>query len=65
MMSVRKLPTGQKLIALVLFTFLYTFLLRFLWNNVLVNAITVIRPIKTLWQTLLLAIALTLWRLQT
>jgi hypothetical protein len=65
MMSVRKLPAGQKLIALVIFTFLYTFLLRFLWNNVLVNAITVIRPIKTLWQTLLLAIALTLWHLQT
>ena len=61
MMSVRNLPTGKKLIALVLFTILYTFLLRFLWNNVLVNAITVIRPIKTLWQTLLLAIALTLW----
>jgi hypothetical protein len=61
MMSVRNLPNGKKLIALVLFTILYTFLLRFLWNNVLVNAITVIRPIKTLWQTLLLAIALTLW----
>jgi hypothetical protein len=61
MLSVRKLPTLQKLIALVLFTILYTFLLRFLWNNVLVNAITVIRPIKTLWQTLLLALALTLW----
>ena len=61
MMSVRNLPNGKKLISLVLFTILYTFLLRFLWNNVLVNAITVIRPIKTLWQTLLLAIALTLW----
>jgi hypothetical protein len=61
MLSVRKLPTLQKLIALVLFTILYTFLLRFLWNNVLVNAITVIRPIKTLWQTFLLALALTLW----
>lgn len=61
MMSVRNLPNGKKLITLVLFTILYTFLLRFLWNNVLVNAITVIRPIKTLWQTLLLAIALTLW----
>jgi hypothetical protein len=61
MMSVRNLPVGQKLIALVLFTILYTFLLRFLWNNVLVNAITVIRPIKTLWQTFLLAMALTLW----
>jgi hypothetical protein len=55
------LPTGKKLIALILFTILYTFLLRFLWNNVLVNAVTVIRPIKTLWQTFLLAIALTLW----
>jgi hypothetical protein len=61
MMSVRNLPNGKKLIALVLFTILYTFLLRFLWNNVLVNAVTIIRPIKTLWQTLLLAIALTLW----
>ena len=61
MMSVRNLPVGQKLIALVLFTILYTFLLQFLWNNVLVNAITVIRPIKTLWQTFLLAMALTLW----
>jgi hypothetical protein len=55
------LPTGKKLIILVLFTILYTFLLRFLWNNVLVNAVTVIRPIKTLWQTFLLALALTLW----
>lgn len=61
MMSVRNLPFGQKLIMLILFTILYTFLLRFLWNNVLVNAVTVIRPIKTLWQTFLLAIALTLW----
>ena len=61
MLSVRTHPTLQKLIALVLFTILYTYLLRFLWNNVLVNAITVIRPIKTLWQTLLLALALTLW----
>lgn len=55
------LPTGKKLITLILFTILYTFLLRFLWNNVLVNAVTVIRPIKTLWQTFLLALALTLW----
>ena len=55
------LPTGKKLITLLLFTILYTFLLRFLWNNVLVNAVTVIRPIKTLWQTFLLALALTLW----
>jgi hypothetical protein len=61
MLSVRNLPVLQKLIILVLFTFIYTFLLRFLWNNVLVNVVTVFRPIKTLWQTLLLALALTLW----
>lgn len=61
MLSVRNMPLGKKLLILFLFTLLYTFLLRFLWNNVLVNVITVLRPVRTLWQTLLLAIAVSFW----
>lgn len=55
------MPPLSKWVAFFALVILYTYLLRFLWNNVLVNAVTVLRPIKTLWQTFLLAVALTLW----
>ena len=55
------MPPLSKLIAFLVLVILYTYLLRFLWNSVLVPSVTVLRPIKTLWQTFLLAVALTLW----
>ncbi|NBS68009.1 hypothetical protein EBT31_03725 [bacterium] len=61
MFSIRNMPPLSKVLAFLALVFLYTYLLRFLWNNVLVNSVTILRPIKTLWQTFLLAVALTLW----
>lgn len=55
------MPPITKMAVFLVLVLVYTYLLRFLWNNVLVSAVSVLRPIKTLWQTFLLAVALTLW----
>ena len=47
----------------VLYTIILTFLLRFLWNAVLVKHISILRPVDTLLNTFLLALGISLFRL--
>lgn len=49
------------LVIFLLVLFINMFIVRFLWNTVLVKHITVLRPVQTLFDTLLLAIALTMF----
>ena len=49
------------LVIFLLVLFINVFVVRFLWNTVLVKHITVLRPVQTLLDTLLLAIALTMF----
>lgn len=51
----------QWLIIFALVLFINIFVVRFLWNTVLVKHITVLRPVQTMLDTLLLAIALTMF----
>ena len=58
--------TQERLTALVtfiLFVFVWTFLLRFLWNEALVRYIPALRPVDSLWHTFLLAIGIAAFRL--
>jgi hypothetical protein len=48
------------LVVFLLVLLIYVLVIRFLWNSVLVAHITILRPVKTLLETFLLAIALTL-----
>jgi len=45
------------LIVLAIYIIVLTILLRFLWNKSLVKHISVLRPVDTLFQTFLLAVA--------
>lgn len=57
-----KLPENilTNLLIVVLLIVVKTFILRFFWNEGLVRHITVLKPITTLYHTLLLAIGLAL-----
>ena len=50
----------QWLVVFLLVLLIYVLIIRFLWNTVLVKHITIFKPVETLLDTLLLAIALTL-----
>ena len=57
--------TEERVKLVMLYTFitlLSTFILRFLWNESLVKHITVLKPIKTMLEAILLSIALMLLR---
>lgn len=47
-----------KLIAFILTIILMTIIARWLWNNMLVTHVSVLRPVKTLPETFLLALAI-------
>mgnify|MGYP006268590059 FL=1 len=47
----------------VLYVIILTFALRYLWNNVLVDHITILRRVDTLLNTFLLALGIALFRL--
>jgi len=49
------------LIIFSLVLLIYVLIIRFLWNTVLVKHVTVLRPVETLLDTFLLAIALSLF----
>ena len=49
------------LVVFALVLFINIFVVKFLWNNVLVKHISVLRPVQTMLETLLLAIALTMF----
>ena len=51
------------LITFIIFVFIWTFLLRFLWNEALVRYIPALRPVDSLWHTFLLAIGIAAFRL--
>lgn len=48
----------MRLIAFILSIILMTIIARWLWNNMLVTHITVLRPVHTLPETFLLALAI-------
>jgi hypothetical protein len=47
-----------RLITMLLFIILFTLIARWLWNNMLVTHVTVLRPVTTLPETFLLALAI-------
>lgn len=47
----------------ILYVIILTFVLRYLWNNVLVDHITILRKVDTLLNTFLLAIGIAMFRL--
>ena len=50
-------------ITFIIFVFVWTFLLRFLWNEALVRYIPALRPVDSLWHTFLLAVGIAAFRL--
>ena len=58
--------TQERLMAVitfVIFVFIWTLLLRFLWNEALVRYIPALRPVDSLWHTFLLAVGIAAFRL--
>ena len=51
----------SKLVFALLLVILMTMLARYLWNTILVTHITILRPVKTLPETLLLALAISMF----
>lgn len=51
------------LVTFLIFVIVWTFLLRFLWNQALVRYIPALRPVDSLWHTFLLAIGIAAFRL--
>lgn len=51
----------EKLLTFLLALIMITFLMRFLWNQALVPYITVLRPVKSLWKTFLLVLAISMF----
>lgn len=49
-------------IVLAIYVIILTILLRFLWNQALVKHVTILKPVDTLWQTFLLAVAVAAFR---
>jgi hypothetical protein len=47
-----------KLISFILAIILMTIIARWLWNNMLVTHVSILRPVKTLPETFLLALAI-------
>ena len=53
----------SNLIVFVIFVFILTFFMRFLWNGMLVKYISILKPVDSLWHTFLLATGIALFRL--
>ena len=51
------------LVTFIIFVFVWSFLLRFLWNEALVRYIPALRPVDSLWHTFLLALGIAAFRL--
>lgn len=52
----------RRIISFALFVILLTFLLRFLWNTALVPHISILKPVDSLLNTFLLALAISMFR---
>jgi hypothetical protein len=51
------------LIVFFIYVVLLTFLMRFLWNTVLVKKIDILKPVDTLTETFLLALGIAMFKL--
>ena len=51
------------IIVFFIFLTIFTFFLRYLWNNVLVKYVTVFKPVDSLLHTFLLSLAITMFKL--
>lgn len=51
------------IVIFLLYILIITLILRYLWNTTLVKHITVLRPVDTLLETFLLAIAIAMFKL--
>jgi hypothetical protein len=51
------------LIVFFIYVVILTFVMRFLWNTVLVKKIDILRPVETLTETFLLALGIAMFRL--
>jgi hypothetical protein len=52
-----------QVIIFLLFVAILTFVLRFLWNSILVKHITILRPVETLVDTFLLSLGIAMFKL--
>ena len=50
------------LVVFAIYIIILTVLLRFLWNKSLVKHISILKPVDTLWQTFLLAVAVAMFK---
>ena len=53
---------ATNILVFLLYLLILTFVMRYLWNTILVKYISVLRPIDTLLDTLLLSLAITIMR---
>ena len=60
LMSRNRKEAIYNLLVFILYVFILTFFMRFLWNKSLVKYITIFKPIDSLWHTFVLAIALSI-----
>jgi hypothetical protein len=60
-LQVNKMSGFSKLVFALLLVLLLTMLARYLWNTILVTHITILRPVQTLPETLLLALAISMF----
>jgi hypothetical protein len=54
---------ASNILIFLLYLLILTFVLRYLWNTILVKYISVFRPIGTLLDTLLLSLAFTMFKM--
>ena len=66
MLSILQSTTTKELayniVVLAIYIVILTIVLRFLWNQVLVPHVTILKRVDTLWHTFLLAIAVAMFR---
>jgi len=60
LMSRNRKEAIYNLLVFILYVFILTFFIRFLWNKSLVKYITILKPVDSLWHTFVLAIALSI-----
>lgn len=52
----------REIIIFIIYVVLLMFVLRYLWNNALVKYITVLRPVDSLFHTLILSLGIAMFR---
>jgi hypothetical protein len=54
---------ASNILIFLLYLLILTFVLRYLWNTILVKYVSIFRPIGTLLDTLLLSLAITMFKM--